>query len=144
MRKHGFSLIETLIFVSILSLLFVVTASVTTLSIRNMKISQHKVMATHYADELMEWLIYQKQSSWQTISEKAPQIGETYCFSTLDWDHVGACTTETVGTIYKRQATLTANNSPATSINIEILVQWNEPGPTSYSVNQKSFFSVYE
>lgn len=141
---NGFSLIEVIIFVSILSLFFVVAAAVSSASIRNIKISEHKMIASYYADELMEWLRYQKISNWPTFSGYSSESGNTFCFSTLDWDRPGNCISETVGLIYNRYATLTAQDNPISSISVEVVVEWNEPGSTSYSVKQKNLFNIYE
>lgn len=61
---RSFSLVEVLVFVSILSVFFVIAASVATVSLKNMKANEHKLLATHYARQLEDWLRAQKEIGW--------------------------------------------------------------------------------
>ncbi|MDO8498060.1 MAG: type II secretion system protein, partial [bacterium] len=70
MSKSAFSLIEVLVFTSILSIFFVAAATVTTVSLRNLKISERKIIATRYMEDVASWLRAQKESDWNTFAEK--------------------------------------------------------------------------
>jgi prepilin-type N-terminal cleavage/methylation domain len=61
-HKKSFTLIEVLIFVTILSLFFVAAAAVTIVSLRNLKVQEHKILATRYAEELLELAKREKRS----------------------------------------------------------------------------------
>lgn len=139
MRKNGFSLIEVLIFVTILSLFFVAASAVTSAIIRNMQISQHKLVASHYIDELNDWLYYQKTSSWIDFSAKTG----TYCFNELNWGNNNACNSELISnTIFKREAVFTSPTDNV--INATITITWPETGNVTYSINQQKQFSLNE
>ena len=68
---RGFSLIEVMIFVSILGIVFIITIGYVINLLRTMKVNEHKVMATYYAEELREWLKSEKEADWDAFSQKA-------------------------------------------------------------------------
>lgn len=147
-KSKSFTLIEVLVFTTILSLFFVVAAAVVIISLHNMKISEHKILATRYAQEALEWLRSQKEVDWnQFILRDNPSgLGTTYCINTLNWNTVSSCTTYGLGTpaIFKREVKLTnQSGTPVTQIKIEIVVSWQEVGE-SYRVPINSLFSVWE
>ena len=76
-NRRGFTLIEVLVFTAIVSIFYVVAAAVSAYSLGVMKTNENKVYATHYADEVNEWLRNQKESDWTTFSAKSNQ---SYCF----------------------------------------------------------------
>ena len=39
--------------------------TVTTFNLKNMKIQEHKILATRYAEEGVEWLKQEKEDDWQ-------------------------------------------------------------------------------
>ncbi len=137
--KHGFSLIEVLVFVSVLALFFVVAVAVTTATIRNMQVNEHKIIATHYAEELSNWITSQKEADWNIFTNYIS--GTSYCFKTLSWN-LGTCSsTDTIpGTIYTRQATVTGN---ITQITVTITVSWPEPNGT-HNVMINNIYQIWE
>ncbi len=62
--EQSFSLLEVLIFVTILSLFFVAALTVTIASLRSTKVNENKLIAKHYAQELYDWLRTQKELNW--------------------------------------------------------------------------------
>lgn len=148
MNRNGFSFIEVLIFTGVLSLFFVVAAAITSSSIRNLKINEHKTIATHYADELTEWLRYQKDNDWYAFATKSKIPSGTYCFNsdTINWLVPDACPNPqySLGGIFRREAVFTPNQpDPVTKIPITITVSWSEPNKI-YSITQKVLFTIYE
>lgn len=134
--KIGFSLIEVLVFASILSTFIVFAIAVTTVSLRNMKINEHKILATRYSEELMDWLRGQKETDFNSFaSARASSGGITWCFNSTPisaWPSLsGACGAAFDGlvpAIYKRQVVLKSNGSPSVvSVTVSIQAQWNEP-----------------
>lgn len=59
-RKGGMSIIETLIFIAIISIVLVTLTGITASMMRQMRINYNKIYATHYAEELADWLRVQK------------------------------------------------------------------------------------
>jgi len=153
-KQQAFSLIEVLVFVSILSMFFVLAAAVVTFSLRDMKINEHKIIATQYADELMEWLRSQKEVDWETFYTKADINGLVYCFNeqvtsvTNITDLIsGDCGAVYDGIegqspeIFKREATLTTEGLD--QVNVLVEVEWKELG-NSYKVPIKSVLTLWE
>ncbi len=154
--KKSFSLIEVLIFVTILTLFFIVAAAVIITSLRDMKISEHKILATRYAEELMEWLRSDKEVDWggttcsgncpdpvlpANFTEKATKCQSlqcTFCFNTTPisaWPtSAGACATGTFlsdgKSLFKREVTLTSSHgagSYADKVEARIIVSKVRP-----------------
>ncbi|MEI6532937.1 MAG: prepilin-type N-terminal cleavage/methylation domain-containing protein [Candidatus Roizmanbacteria bacterium] len=93
LNKNGFSLIEVLVFITILSMFFVVAASVVTVSLKDMKINENKILATQYAEQLAEWLYAQKESNWGGTSYSS-DCGTTCSFTenvTKSGDNTNYC-----------------------------------------------------
>ncbi len=133
--KRAFTLIEVLVFISIFS-----TAIITILTIVNyagfsLKNAQNKIFATHYAEELVEWLKYQRDSGGYTLLESKSFVGGvTYCFNdvNISWPIAsGGCGENyNLHNFYKRELTLdtdTLNNQ----INATINTYWKVLGRTS-------------
>ena len=128
MSKSAFSLIEVLVFTSILSIFFVAAATVTTVSLRNLKISERKIIATRHMEDVTSWLRAQKESDWNTFAEKASAGGgNTYCFNltSISWPSAGACgETYALGNTFRREVNL-VNNSDA-QITSTVSVTWQD------------------
>jgi len=156
--SKGFSLIEVLVFISILSIFFVVAIAVVTASLRNMKVDEHKILAVRSAEELLEWVTSEKETDWSTFTG---YVG-TYCLNDnlgVDWlttftytkNKSGSCTSgefdgigSTSPLIYKRQLSLTGiGSSPYNRIDANVVVSWQEPNKT-YSISLDKTFSVWE
>lgn len=151
MKKYlikSFSLVEVLVFVSILSLFFVAAAAITSVSLRNMKSSEHRIIATHYANELLSWLRSQKETDWPTFYVKAsPNVSSPYeyCFNlraiSSVWPSSTCATNDFIPPIYERRVYLSA---PTTSqVNVKIMVTWSEFG-TTYSVPLTTVLTAWE
>lgn len=150
--KSAFSLVEVLIFVSILSVFFVVAATVVSVSLRNLSISEHKVYASHYATELIEWVRSQSQDDWNAfVNTHAPASGQTYCFNSVDindWGSNGKCTdlNGLSPDIFGREVTITGINSSCgftCQARIEVTVMWKEAG-IGLTVPVSTVISVWE
>ena len=147
-RTLSFSLVEVLIFVSILSVFFVIAASMTITSIRNNEVNQHKILGTRYAEELIEWLKSEKEVDWKTFYSRAPFEPDiaSYCFNSQlsDWTSVPAndCgASYTLDDVFRRWAILQQYGDD--QIKISVTVQWREYGNT-YSIPINTVFSVHE
>jgi type II secretory pathway pseudopilin PulG len=142
-KKKSFTLIEVLIFVNILSLFFV--AAVTINSLQNLKVQEHKILATRYAEELLEWLRGEKEVDWnQFINYRG-----TYCFNSSpipmsNWPASGNCPTGSfLNNLYKREVILNPQGSPPYQVNVSITVSWQELGQI-YQVPINTVFTVWE
>lgn len=81
--KKSFTLIEVLIFSAIVSTFFVSAAAITTFLLRSMKANEHKIIATRYAEELLEWVRAEKEKNWDNVItgcfNQSPIITTTDC-----------------------------------------------------------------
>lgn len=145
--RNGFSLIEVLVFVSILSLFFVAAMTVAVFSLRSMKTAQYKILATHLAEESVEWVKSQKDSSWtQFITyDTSGGLGTTYCLASLDWSSKFSCPDYTLGTpaIFKREILITNSGTPVSQVNTIITVSWSDTNKEE-SVVIKTVHSILE
>jgi type II secretory pathway pseudopilin PulG len=161
--KNGFSLIEVLVFVAILSVTFVIVIAVTISSLRNVQLNQHKILATRYAEELIEWVRIKKEIDWNAFIEKADSSGITYCFNatpiddpdignvdtTLWASNLGSCSLSNGldPALYKRELVLTqlaaCPDGTICQVSADINVTWDELG-NSYEVPIHTVFSVWE
>ena len=149
MKQKGFSLIEVLIFITIISIFFVVTASISISMIRNTKINERKVIAIRYAEELLEWLRAEKDIDWNVFTTHAPTAGQEYCFNAdpSGWINSPPCLYE-LDSLYKRTVKLTGLNTPPPDnttyqVNVEVVVEWLESG-SIYNVPLHTTFSIWE
>jgi len=141
-REKSFTLIEVLIFVSILSLFFVAATAVTITSLRNLKVQEHKTLATRYAQELLEWLRGEKEADWNQFATRTG----TYCFNSspiTSWGSSGACSGYGLYNLYKREVILTPQGSPPYQVNLSITVFWQELDQ-SYQVPLQTVFTIWE
>lgn len=147
-KNTGFSLVEVLVFITILSIFFVAAAAITTASLRNMKINEHKILATRYGEELLEWLRGEKEADWNNFVNRSSINGTTYCFSNTpinNWPTTtGSCSSFNGlnPPIYKRELSLTTAPG-GNQVNVSINVSWQEMGNT-YSVPINTVFTVWE
>lgn len=147
--KKGFSLIEVLVFTTVLSIFFVSALSLATYMLKTMKVNQHRTLATHFAEEGMEWLRAQKEDSWATYVGLDNSSGTTeYCLNSLDFNTGGDCGTDyALGTppMFKRK--LIMENVPDSSspswVKATIMVEWEEGNRIS-NVALDSTFSALE
>lgn len=145
----GFSLIEVLVFVTILSLVFVSVASVTTYILRATKFNEDKILATHFSEEGLEWIKSEKELDWNrfTSLDSSGGTGTTYCITTLDWLNPGICNgTYFLGTpnIFSREVVLTnQGGSPVNQTDVQVKVYWREIN-NIFSITTKSTQKILE
>ncbi|PIU36904.1 hypothetical protein CO005_00505 [Candidatus Roizmanbacteria bacterium CG_4_8_14_3_um_filter_34_9] len=142
MKKFtGFTLIEVLVFVTVLSLFFISAVTITTFSLRNLKIQEHKIIATRYAEESSEWVKQEKEDDWQVF---ASHNGTNYCLNSLSWTN-GLCSTYSLGTpgFFKRDLILSISGNPTDKITTVLTVSWLENG-VNQNVILKSVYNLWE
>ena len=168
---RGFSLIEVMIFVSILGIVFIITIGYVINLLRTMKVNEHKIMATYYAEELREWLKSEKEADWDAFSQKAGfESGQalgthaiTYCFnndidindtvanmggSSSDFPAQACTASDGIGVqqplIFKREVILSKDKATGpTSIEAKITVSWIDNG-NLFEVPLNAKFTVWE
>jgi prepilin-type N-terminal cleavage/methylation domain-containing protein len=78
MKKYsGFTLVEVLVAVAIISIVFTTLASIVAISLRNTSINTKKIIGAHMSDALQEWIRGEKEEDWEAFTGK---IG-IWCFN---------------------------------------------------------------
>lgn len=147
--SSGFSLMEVLVFSAILSMFFVAAVSVVSYMIRISKVSEHKIIATRYAQELFAWLDSDRDIDWNSFSNHSDPP-TTYCINTSTLEdtpgfwNTGACSYG-LDSFYKRSVKLTAVKTSGfiSEVIVNIKVEWREAGKV-YNVPIDSTFTVWE
>jgi len=130
-NEKGFSLVEVLVFITVLGFFFVAAVSVTTFNLKNMKVQEHKILATRYAEEGIEWLKQEKEDDWQlfTTHDDSGGSGTTFCLNSLDWNNKSDCNESyALGppNIFKRNLLIINSGNPVDRISTDITVSWLE------------------
>lgn len=145
MRK-SFSLIEVIIFVSILSLFLISAASIITVSLQQNTLQIDKLKARHHADQLLEWIKSEKDIDWATFVVRAGNY--TYCFENeaLAWgtDVLSGNDCTLLNSLYKRYATFrTTGSGGSAQVDVVVQVDW-VVGGNSYNTSLHTIFSQWE
>ncbi|MCX7996889.1 MAG: prepilin-type N-terminal cleavage/methylation domain-containing protein [Patescibacteria group bacterium] len=157
-RQSGFSFIEVLVFITIVSFLFITLTATVISSLSRMKLVEHRMYATHHAEELLEWLRAEKDADWNAFvaRDSTGGSGTSYCFNTeLDfistgplWEEIGSgldtCAFDGVRgskpRIFRRYAQIQAVSPEFNTVNVRVIVEWRE-GSRYYSVPLNSTFT---
>lgn len=145
-NRKGFSLVEVLVFVTVLGLFFVAAMSVTTYNLKNMKVQEHKILATRYSEEVTEWLRQNKEDDWTIFIGHDSGSGTNYCLNSLDWNSPGNCDNSyPVGSppFFKRDLLLTNSGSPVDQVKAVLTISWKE-GVSTLNVKNTTVFKILE
>lgn len=159
-KTSAFSLIEVLIFVVVFSLFFVTAASIVTSTLRITKENQNKIKASHYVEELREWLRSEKETNWggsiyvgsiSSFTEQVSQSSPTtsFCFNSspiASWPSSGTFNCEfTLDSQFRRIATFSATivSGFVNQISANISTEWKN-GEEIRSIPLQSVFSIWE
>lgn len=134
--KSGFTIIEVLVAVAIVSVIFTSLISIAAISLRNSNINIRKTVGAHMADGLQEWIKGEKEDDWETFIGKTG----TWCFNEpliTDWPSEGECDHDGFGSInnfnYKRSVTITNNGDVYKS---KVTFYWDETNLNNTVVNE--------
>ena len=128
---RGFSLIEVLVFITIISMFFITAVTITVFSLKNSKTQQYRILATRFAEEGMEWVKQEKEDNWQALAlhDDSGGPGVTFCLNSLDWNTQTDCNgIYSLGppNIFKRALIITNSGNPVDSITVNLTVSWLE------------------
>lgn len=146
--SKGFSLMEVLVFTTILSMFFVAAASIVTYMVRTAKINEHRILATRYGEELLEWARAERDIDWNAFTANADSAGSTvYCFDTTPPTWTGAvspCNYD-LDSNFKRTMTLRSLQAAGYifQVDVSITVEWLEGGKI-FTVPVNSTFATLE
>jgi len=145
---RGFSLVEAMVFITILSVFFISSMTIVVFILRNMKNQQYKILATRYAEEGIEWVKQEKEDDWQLFSlrDDSGGPGSNYCLNTLNWATKTDCNdVYSLGppNIFKRALVITNFGTPTDRITTNLTVSWLENG-VEQKIILKSVLNLWE
>lgn len=145
---NGFSLVEAMVFISILSVFFISSMTIVVFILRNMKTQQYKILATRFAEEGIEWVKQEKEDDWQLFSlrDDSGGPGTNYCLNSLNWATKTDCNdVYDLGppNIFKRVLVITNFGSPTNSITTKLTVSWLE-NSVEQKIVLKSVLNLWE
>ena len=146
--RKSFSLIEVLIFVTILSLLLIASAAIVTVSMRQNTLKINMLRATHYNEQLLDGIREQKESDWSLFATFAGD--NTYCFKEDDLSspfeilNVTDCPS-TLGGMYRRYAVFKTTLSPQgpTQVDATVNTSWQDAG-NNFITTLHTLFTIWE
>ncbi len=143
--KSSFTLIEILVFVTILTLFFISAVTVTTYFLQTIKSQEYKILATHYVEEAVEWLKSEKEKDWEEFSSyDLSGNGTVYCLNDLNFNNLGSCENFSLAnSLFKRELVIKNIGSPVNQVETVVTVYWREKN-TENKVFVKSVFNLIE
>lgn len=122
-KQAGFSLVEILVFISVLTVALVALIGSVAYSMIVLDNARYQLFATRYSEELAEWFKYQRETEgYDFIATNSSVEGSPYCFNEEDindtWPASAACTDYALDNFFKREATLVLDD-----INKKIVVE---------------------
>jgi len=137
--QKGQTLLETIVAIAAVALVVIGLVKGLTLSLKNVQFAKERSSARNYAQEAGEWLVFQRDSSWDNLSLGA------YCLNGLNWDVPGDDHPENCSgfildssggnTVYKRNAVL-SEVVLGREVAIMVNVYWDSPrGGETFSLN---------
>ncbi len=126
----GQSLLEVVVTIGVIVLVLVGLLSAISFGLSNAQFSRNKAQAIKYAQEAVEWLRVERETSWSTFynSRAGSGTGLTYCLSnTATWPIPGVCSPSGViddqYRLFHREATLTQSGVGRVLVNIRVYWQ---------------------
>ena len=170
-KQNSFTLIEVLIFVTILSVFFILAMSAVTVSLRTLTFNEHKIKANHYSRQLEDWLRAQREINWggnlcgtctlDSLTNFTEHVtsdcydpesvcsAKIFCFNdetiTTDWPAEGSCPDFGLKAFYKREVEFSSDPESGyiSQVSAVIRTSWQEIGQLK-SVVTNTVFSVPE
>jgi|AACY02.2.fsa_nt_gi Type II secretory pathway, pseudopilin PulG len=150
-QSNGFTLVETIVAVGIITLVLVSTASTVSIALRNNRFAREKTVSTRLAQEAIEWARAQRDAQgfiafYQALEADAPggTTSVEYCLDTLplpasqdflDLSHSqGTCTSFDQGGV-EFTRTLSIELVSSEQINLTSAVTWEDDTLRSTSLS---------
>ncbi len=140
-NQQAFSLVEVIVFMTLVSLVLISAVGFTMQLVHTMSYNQHKLYATHYVQDLKEWLDGEREADWVAFQNYATVAGRTYCannaiaiantLASLPVFNTSTCGFTGVGSqdprIFRRTLTMRKDVAgTATRVTATITVTWME------------------
>jgi len=144
-NSRGQSLFEILLALAVSTLIIVGVVSLGANTVRDATFSKNQALAAGYAQEVLDWLRYERDKGFDDFKTKAAVSPSliTWCISVSPptWPGTsGACGATTItGTIFTREIDLTRTNSDKV-VEAQVRVSWTDSQGT-HVVNASTKFS---
>lgn len=133
-NQKGQTMFELIMALMVAMVIVTAIVSVVTVSLRNSLFAKQQSEATRFAQEGLEWVRSQRDSSWTTFYAKSGTVMQRYCVNTLAWPaSVVQCdgTQFIAGTSYYRDLELQSFNKDTSNPDFEtvqanVIVSWND------------------
>lgn len=156
-NTKGFTLIEMLVFISILSMFFVSATAITIVMIRNANENLHKMLANQYLEETFDWLQSEKEADWLEFIAKAPEQetlvntveldsrSKVYCLNdnALGWPQTfGSCSSYGLHAMFKRELYMRSNGLDR--VEVAVKISWKETSTIEQKIISRTQYSIWE
>ncbi|MEK6952488.1 MAG: type II secretion system protein [Nanoarchaeota archaeon] len=146
-NKSGFTLLEVLVVIGILSVFLLSAVTVSIVSVRNLKNSENKILASRYAEGLIEWLRGEKEADWDDL--KTNRLG-IWCFKDepiIDWPSsqspLGCQNQKINNLLFQRKASISVSDTDPNRLLVEVNISWNE-GEEIITIPVNTLFEQYD
>ncbi len=147
-NQSGFTLLEALFFILFISIIVVSVIYSSSLVIRKNTVSEQKILASHFSEEVREWLRGEKEADWPALFAKSSVVGITYCFnaSVVSWPSAGNCQgSYSLSGQYLREVTLTRVVDAAGNSQIRAIITVSfKDGVNVISARDNTLFAPWE
>lgn len=145
-KNRGFTLVETMVFVVLISLIFITLTSLTAVSLKSARVNENKILATHYGEEVREWVRGEKEVNWNNFIAKSGDPAKIYCLNSIiiSWPSEGSCQQDDYSLLgkFRRELSLFYLASQ-NQVQAAITVSWKD-GINKYRVLTKTIFARLE
>lgn len=140
-KTKSFTIVEVLIFITLISLIYIVLLRTLTSVIKLNINAENKLIASFLGDELKEWLSGEKEVSWNFLFDKS---NKNYCFNNevINWPNSGLCLENnfSLKKRFKRELHLISKDD---RIDYIITVYWREQNQPNF-IQIKGLFAKWQ
>lgn len=125
-NNKGQTLVELVVVLAVVGMIVTGVVSIAAVSVRNARFSKDQASASRYAQEAMEWIRQERDTSWSGFYNRRDR---TYCMPTLSWSQTSGCNSDQF--ISNTQFIRTATLAPLTpldenSVQVDVSVSWSD------------------
>lgn len=154
---NGFSILEVIIFTTLISIALVASAGFTTQLLRNMSFNQNKIMATYFVESISEFLNWHRLDDWIVFEARAGTgAGFIYCYTAANYLNasfdqaavasINNCPYETMAgfpTPFRGTIVMQKTSNQANGVTARIEVSWFQDGVVQSQSIDRSY-SVWQ
>lgn len=131
-------------------MVLIASASIVTVSMRQNTIKINLLKATHYNEQLIEWIRSEREIEWSSFTTHGDSIGILYCFPSTNLSWAGAIVgnprtgcAASLGGIFRRYATVKTVGAPVSQVQVTAHTEWEDAG-SWFTTELHSLFTLWE